>query len=112
MHAVGQFIGKVQLGGKFVAFPGHGCRADFEVNVYRSYGVPARIDGQEPCCSMRIGHLISTQKLLSNRAEARISDIGVDPHCIAMPDIEYKFAVFPRIFVCNLNLLLPAMGIL
>jgi hypothetical protein len=45
MHTVGQFIGKVQLGGKFVACPGHGCRADFEVNVYRSYGVPARIDG-------------------------------------------------------------------
>lgn len=88
MDVVCQFIRKVQLRRKLKLSSGDGCGTDLKMNVYCSYRVPAGIDGQESRCSLRIGQLISSQELLSNGAESRISYIGIDTHGIAMPDID------------------------
>lgn len=88
MHEVGQFIGKIQLGGEFVLFAGYGRRTDLEMHMDRSYWIPARVNSEKLCGSLHVGRLIPSEKLLSNRTESGISHIGINAHRIAMPDID------------------------
>src|SRR6185437_4661062 len=88
VYPVAQPFVEVELGGELVCPPSRAGQTDLVVNVRRSLGVPAGIDGGEFRDSVPITELISPQELLSGGVEVLgVHRVGVHSFGIAMPNV-------------------------
>ena len=88
VDAVGQSVIKIHLRCELKASPGHGRRANLEMDVHRPAFIPAGVYGDKPGFATRVGDLVATEKLPTDGIEIRIPHVRIDAQRIAVPDID------------------------